>query len=358
MPKNPIMITRTPPATHTPRWQHSLATAIRDPATLARRLSLAPEHLPGMQAGHASFPIRVPESWLARIVPGEPKDPLLRQVLPLAEETDEVPGFVADPVGDHDALAAPGVVHKYAGRALLLTTGACAIHCRYCFRREFDYADHNPARDDWGPALDYLAAHPDIHEVILSGGDPLSQSDTRLARLVARLEAIPHLERLRIHTRLPVVLPERVDDALLGWLGQGRLQHVVVLHANHPREFAAPADRALERLRAIGITLLNQAVLLAGVNDDADTLVELQESGFRHDVLPYYLHCLDRTRGTAHFEVPPDRAAAIYREMHRRLPGYLLPRRVREIAGEPGKTPIAGIPADGETSFPDFYPDF
>ncbi len=358
MPTKPSILTRTSPATHTPRWQHSLAAAIRDPEALARRLGLAPEHLPGMQAGHTGFPIRVPESWLARIVPGDPADPLLRQVLPVTAETDEVPGFVADPVGDHNALAAPGVVHKYAGRALLLTTGACAIHCRYCFRREFDYAEHNPARDDWGPALEYLAARPDIHEVILSGGDPLSQSDSRLARLVARLEAIPHIQRLRIHTRLPVVLPERVDDALLGWLGQGRLQHVLVLHANHPREFAAPADRALERLRACGITLLNQAVLLAGVNDDADTLVELQETGFRHGVLPYYLHCLDRTRGTAHFEVAADRATALYREMHRRLPGYLLPRRVREIAGEPGKTAVNTRVNVDKSAFPDFYPDF
>jgi len=344
MPSKPVMITRTPPRTQppaagtTPAWQQALARALSDPQTLARRLGLPPSALPGMEAGHRLFRTRIPESYLARIRPGDPRDPLLLQALPQGRETEVHPGFVADPVGDHDALAAPGVVHKYHGRVLLLTTGACAIHCRYCFRREFDYADHNPAQDDWGPALAYIAEHTDIREVILSGGDPLSLTDARLARLVARLEDIPHVERLRIHTRLPVVLPERVDERLLGWLGQGRLRHVLVLHANHPREFAAPADAALERLRATGITLLNQAVLLAGINDSVDTLCALQETAFRHGVLPYYLHALDRTRGTAHFEVSAERTRALYAALHERLPGYLLPRLARETAGEPGKT--------------------
>lgn len=344
MPTKPVMITREPRGTQppgpraTPAWQQALARAIADPAALAARLGLPVADLPGLQVGHRLFRIRIPESYLARVRPGDPRDPLLLQALPDAREAVEAPGFVSDPVGDHDALAAPGLVHKYHGRVLLLTTGACAIHCRYCFRREFDYADHNPAREDWTPALDYIAAHPDIREVILSGGDPLSLSDTRLARLAQRLAAIPHLERLRIHTRLPVVLPERVDDRLLGWLGQGRLQHILVLHANHPREFAAPADAALERLRGAGVTLLNQAVLLAGINDDVETLAELQEAGFRLGVLPYYLHQLDRTRGTAHFEVPDHRASALYQALHARLPGYLVPRLAREIPGAAGKT--------------------
>ena len=344
MPTKPIIITREPRGTQpasepvAPTWQRALTQAVTDPEVLARRLGLAPQRLPGMRAGHRLFRTLVPESYLERIRPGDPHDPLLLQVLPQGEEARDQPGFVADPVGDHDALAAPGVVHKYHGRALLLATGACAIHCRYCFRREFDYAEHNPARDDWGPALAYIEQHPDIREVILSGGDPLALSDHRLARLAGRLAAIPHLERLRIHTRLPVVLPERVNDALLGWLGQGRLQHVLVLHANHPREFDAPADTALRRLHAAGIRLLNQAVLLAGINDDTDTLVTLQEAGFRLGVLPYYLHQLDRARGTAHFEVPQARAHELYRALHTRLPGYLVPRLVREIPGEPGKT--------------------
>ncbi len=353
MPTKPVMITRAPRGTQsstttgprtTPLWQQALARAIKDPETLLQRLGLPSTSLPSAQAGHRLFRTRIPESYLARMRPGNPDDPLLRQVMPRNEETHELPGFVSDPVGDHDALAAPGVVHKYHGRALLLTTGACAIHCRYCFRREFDYAEHNPAQDDWEPALDYIAGHPELHEIILSGGDPLALSDVRLKRLADRLAAIPHLQRLRIHTRLPVVLPERVDDALLTWLGQGRLQHVLVLHANHPREFAAPADAALRRLQAAGITLLNQAVLLAGVNDDVETLVELQEAGFRLGVLPYYLHQLDRTRGTAHFEVPDARAHALYQALHARLPGYLVPRLAREISGAPGKTLLALFP--------------
>ncbi len=337
MPTKPLMITRPERGTHTPAWQRALARAICDPHTLARRLNLPLAELPGMQRGDQLFRTRIPESYLARIRTGDPHDPLLLQALPQAREADATPGFVADPVGDHAALVAPGVVHKYHGRALLLTTGACAIHCRYCFRREFPYTEHNPAHQDWEPALGYLARHRDIEEVILSGGDPLTLSDRRLADLAERLAAIPHLQRLRIHTRLPVVLPERVDDALLGWLGHGRLQHVVVLHANHPREFEAPADTALARLRAAGVVLLNQAVLLAGINDAVDTLCELQQAGFRHGVLPYYLHLLDRTRGTAHFEVPPERARALYAALHARLPGYLMPRLAREVAGQAGK---------------------
>ncbi|WP_018868052.1 MULTISPECIES: EF-P beta-lysylation protein EpmB [unclassified Thioalkalivibrio] len=349
MSTKPVMITRTPRGTQpiqrnpaerlTPAWQQALASAIRDPETLARELELEPDRLPGLHAGHALFRVRVPRSYLARMRKRDPHDPLLLQVLPQNRETEEHPGFVADPVGDHDALAAPGLVHKYHGRVLLLTTGACAVHCRYCFRREFPYSEHNASQQDWSPALAYIKADISIREVILSGGDPLSLSDRRLADLARRLEAIPHLERLRIHTRLPVVLPERVDDQLLDWLGNGRLRHVLVLHANHPREFAEPAAPALARLRERGIALLNQAVLLAGINDDPDTLCELQEASFHHGVLPYYLHLLDRTRGTAHFEVPERRALELHQAMHARLPGYLVPRLVREIPGEPGKTP-------------------
>ncbi len=351
MPTKPIMITREPRGTQpsaprsTPVWQQALAGAIRDPDTLLQRLGLAPDAIPGMQAAHQLFRTRVPESYLARMRPGDAHDPLLLQALPRGEETHEQPGFTSDPVGDHDALVAPGLVHKYHGRVLLLTTGACAIHCRYCFRREFDYADHSPARDDWNAALAYIAGRPEIHEVILSGGDPLALSDQRLARLAERLADIPQLQRLRIHTRLPVILPERVDADLLGWLGQGRLQHILVLHANHPREFAAPADQALRRLAEAGVTLLNQAVLLAGINDDIDTLAALQETGFRLGVLPYYLHQLDRTRGTAHFEVSTDRARELYRALHARLPGYLVPRLAREIPGEPGKTLLTSSPS-------------
>jgi L-lysine 2,3-aminomutase len=338
VPTNPIMIPRAVAPAQTPAWQQALSRAITDPRQLLRRLDLDPALLPGMDRGHDLFRTRVPESYLARIRPGDPRDPLLLQVLPQGVEALERPGFVADPVNDAGAMAAPGLLHKYRGRVLLITTGACAIHCRYCFRRGFPYGAFSAVRD-WQPALEYIRGHPEVTEVILSGGDPLTLPDPRLADLLHRLEQIPHVSRLRIHSRLPIVLPERVDDGLLSWLGQGRLDHVLVLHANHPREFEAPADRALARLRAVRVTLLNQSVLLAGVNDDPETLCQLQEAGFAAGVLPYYLHLLDRVRGVGHFEVSESRAGTLHDAMRARLPGYLLPRLVREIPGAAAKMP-------------------
>ena len=339
MPTNPVMIPRASAQAQTPEWQKAWAQAVRDPHQLLLRLRLDPSLLEGMERGHGLFRVRVPESYLARIRPGDPRDPLLLQVLPQAAEALERPAFVRDPVGDANAMAAPGLLHKYRGRVLLITTGACAIHCRYCFRREFPYGDFSALRD-WQPALDYIRDHHDVSEVILSGGDPLALPDSRLAELLHLLERIPHLRRLRIHTRLPVVLPERVDDGLLSWLGKGRLQQVLVLHANHPRELDPPAGPALGRLRASGVALLNQSVLLAGVNDDLDTLCDLQEKCFAAGVLPYYLHLLDRVRGAAHFEVDEVGARQLHAGLRSRLPGYLVPRLVREVPGARGKVPI------------------
>jgi len=340
MPTNPVMITRARAQAQTPAWQQAWAGALRDPHQLLRRLGLDPTLAAGAAEAHGLFRLRVPESYLARIRPGDPHDPLLLQVLPQAAEALEQPGFVPDPVDDAAAMAAPGLLHKYHGRVLLIATGACAIHCRYCFRREFPYGEFGVLHDQMS-ALDYIRTHPDVTEVILSGGDPLALADHRLAELLERLERIPHLRRLRIHTRLPVVLPERVDDGLLSWLGQGRLQQVLVLHANHPREFDPPADVALNRLRASGVTLLNQSVLLAGVNDDLGTLCALQERAFAAGILPYYLHLLDPVRGAAHFEVPEARARQLHAGLASRLPGYLVPRLVREVPGAPGKVPLA-----------------
>jgi EF-P beta-lysylation protein EpmB len=318
-------------------WQTALAHAIRDPRILAQKLRLNVEDLRLGIDTEPDFQCLVPESYLARIRPGDPKDPLLLQVLPQTIERLPQSGFLADPVGDQAARAAPGLLHKYAGRALLITTGSCAIHCRYCFRREFPYGEFNTLRN-LEPALEYVHADPSIHEVILSGGDPLTLSDRRLGELLDRLEAIPHVQRLRIHTRLPVVLPERVDASLLQWLTAGRLQKIIILHANHAQEFAEPAHSALMKLKSTGIPLLNQAVLLAGINDDVTTLVELQEAGIALGVLPYYLHLLDRVHGAAHFEVSEAKALALYRELQARLPGYLVPRLVREIPGHYSKT--------------------
>lgn len=274
------------------------------------------------------------------MTPGDPHDPLLRQVLPVAEELVASPGFSTDPVGDMAARAGGGLLQKYRGRALLIATGACAVHCRYCFRRHYPYGDAQPARDDWSPVLDELARRPDITEIILSGGDPLSLSDQRLASLLEGLAALPRLRRLRIHSRLPVVLPARVTTGLVSLLADNRLATSLVLHANHPRELTATLGAALGPLRDAGVTLLNQAVLLAGVNDAAEVLADLSETLFDLGVLPYYLHQLDPVAGAAHFRVGEQRARALHRHLRDTLPGYLLPRLVQEVAGAAAKLPL------------------
>lgn len=323
-----------------PRWQQALAEAINDPVELLTLLELPKDFLPAYRDAVRQFPLRVPRSYVARMRKGDPADPLLRQILPLGEETSVVMGFVSDPVGDLKAMPVPGVLHKYRGRVLLITTGACGIHCRYCFRRHFPYADANPAPGAWQQALDYIAADSSITEVILSGGDPLAMPDHRLAELAAQLAAIPHLKRLRLHTRLPIVLPERIDAALLDWLGASPLQKIIVVHANHPNEIGVDTAQALGALRERGVTLLNQAVLLRGVNDSADVLVGLSETLFTAGVLPYYLHLLDKVQGAAHFEVSETTGLALMNELQSRMPGYLVPRLVRELSGSPAKKPI------------------
>ncbi|MCK6488759.1 MAG: EF-P beta-lysylation protein EpmB [Planctomycetes bacterium] len=323
-----------------PAWRSLLAGAVRDPDELWRLLALPADQLPAARRAAAAFPLLVPRGFLALIEPGRIDDPLLRQVLPLGAEGQDPPGFSADPLHEDGFAAVPGLIRKYASRALLVTTGACAVHCRYCFRREFPYQGLPRGRRWWAPALAWLAAHPEVDEVLLSGGDPLSLPDSQLAALAADLAAIPHLRRLRLHTRLPVVLPERVDERLLAWLGATRLRPVVVIHANHPRELAPAVVAACARLRAAGATLLNQSVLLAGVNDDAAVLAGLSLALFDAGVLPYYLHALDRVRGAGHFLVEDDPARALAAELAARLPGYLVPRLVREEPGRPHKVPV------------------
>jgi L-lysine 2,3-aminomutase len=330
--------TLVPAASPRAPWQVALADLIRDPAELLEVLRLDPGLLPAARRAAERFPLRVPRQFVARMRPGDPSDPLLRQVLPLDLEAEPTPGFTDDAVGDADALVSTGLLHKYRGRALLVATGACAVHCRYCFRRHFPYDDANASADRWQGALDYLAGHTDVSEVILSGGDPLTLSDRRLAGLADALAAIPHLRRLRVHSRLPVVLPERVDPHLVRWLTGTRLRPVMVIHANHANELDESVAAAVRRLREGGVPVLNQAVLLRGVNDDADALVALSERLFELGVMPYYLHLLDRVRGTAHFEVPETHARALHTAIAARLPGYLLPRLVREVPGAPGKT--------------------
>ncbi len=336
------MITRSAASRQPAAWQIELAQAVSDPQQLLRLLGLEQADI-ALRAPTRHFPLRVPRGYVARMRPGDPADPLLRQVLPLDAEDQLNPGFGKDPVGDLAALAGPGVLHKYQGRALVITTGACAIHCRYCFRRHFPYAEAQGRGADWAPVLDYLARDDSIEEVILSGGDPLALSDSRLAMLSEGLDRIAHLQRLRIHTRLPIVLPERVDADLLAWLGATRLKPVMVLHANHAQEFDAGVDTALARLRNAGVCLLNQSVLLRGVNDSVTALRALSERLFTADVLPYYLHLLDRVQGAAHFEVPEAQARALLLELAAQLPGYLLPRLVREQAGAATKQHVSLI---------------
>lgn len=335
------MILRTSVLRQTPApWQAALAQAITDPAELLNLLDLDPAWLPAARAAAALFPLRVPRGYVTRMRHGDPDDPLLRQVLPLGAELNEVAGFGDDPVGDRQAMVAPGVLHKYQGRVLLTATGACAIHCRYCFRRHYPYAQANAAADGWRLALDRIAVDPTVEEVILSGGDPLTLGDRRLGEFAAAAAAILHLKRLRIHTRLPIVLPERVDTGLLAWLRATRLKPIIVVHANHANEIDGSVRRALAALADAGVVLLNQSVLLRGVNDSADALVALSAKLFDAGVMPYYLHMLDRVRGAAHFEVDEARAGMIMAQVRTRLPGYLVPRLVREEAGAPAKTPV------------------
>lgn len=334
------MIPAKRPLAQPPRWQQLWREAVTDSRQLLAMLGLSGHAASLLPAGDAGFPLRVPRGFIARMRHGDPQDPLLLQVLPHRAELGEVPGFSDDAVGDLAARAAHGVLHKYRGRALLVATGSCAVNCRYCFRRHFPYAEQTAAAHHWSAALDYLRADPSISEVILSGGDPLSLSTAKLAELGAALTTIPHVRRLRIHSRLPIVLPERIDAEFTAWLADLPLQRVVVVHANHGNEIDSSVAAACARLREAGASLLNQSVLLAGVNDSVAALADLSECLIAAGVLPYYLHLLDRVRGTAHFEVPEPRARELMDALHRRLPGYLVPRLVREVAGAPGKVPI------------------
>ncbi len=322
------------------RWQQLWRQAIRDPAELLSRLGLDPVALGVSEAALQQFAQRVPEGFAGRMRHGDPHDPLLRQVLPINEEMRQVEGFSFDAVGDGAAKKATGVIQKYRGRALLVTTGSCAINCRYCFRRHFDYGTENAAKGGWQDAVQAIAEDPSIDEVILSGGDPLSLATHKLVELTDALRAIPHIRRLRIHSRLPIVLPERVDDELIAWLGSLPWPLAFVVHANHANEFDDSVDTAMALLRAAGVQLLNQAVLLRGVNDSVEALAALSERSFAAGVLPYYLHQLDKVEGVAHFEVDDARAKALLAALTARLSGYLVPKLVRELPGDPSKRPL------------------
>ncbi len=331
------MITQTVPCGD---WQPAGADLITDLAELRRVLDLPDTSSPDALAAADGFAVRVPRSYVARMRKGDPDDPLLRQVLASAEEVDVVPGYSADPLEERDSTPVPGILHKYHGRVLLMVTGACAVHCRYCFRRHFPYAEHVPGGERLARALDWLAGRDDIQEVILSGGDPLSVSDRRLRQLLDALAGIPHVQRLRIHTRQPVVMPERVSDGLLAMLAGWPGGRVMVLHANHARELDDSVRKACQQLAQAGVTLLNQAVLLKGVNDGLEQQLALANTLFDAGVMPYYLHQLDRVQGAAHFQVSDDAARRLHGQLQARLPGYLVPRLVQELPGAASKTAL------------------
>ncbi|CDZ76519.1 L-lysine 2,3-aminomutase [Legionella massiliensis] len=317
-------------------WQKILAQGFASVNELLEFLSLPPEL--GNQLAEKQFKTRVPRGFAARMQKGNPRDPLLLQVLASNEELEPIEGYVADPLAEKTVNPIEGLMHKYKGRVLLTFTGGCAVHCRYCFRRHFPYQENNPGRNGWQKVLDYIRQDQTIHEVILSGGDPLLASDKMFADFLQELQTIPHVQILRFHTRVPIVLPERINESLLSLLAETNLAKVVVLHANHPQELDENVQDACVALRQAGCHLLNQSVLLKGVNDKADVLADLSERLFICGILPYYLHVLDKVAGAAHFDLAEETALAIHSELQALLPGYLVPRLAREEAGKPHKT--------------------
>lgn len=334
------MITVKPHSPQISTWQSLWRQSIRDPKELLQVLGL--QGFAGNLSPQAEqqFGMRVPRGFVAKMRYGDINDPLLRQVFPLLDEQIQLPGFSRDAVGDLAARPQSGVLHKYQGRALLVTTGSCAINCRYCFRRHFPYAEETAAANQWQSAIAYLAEDTSISELLLSGGDPLSLSTAKLNSLTEQLAALQHIKRLRFHTRLPIVLPERIDDEFVAWLKALPFQLVFVLHANHANELDVAVAEAVHRIKGAGATVLNQSVLLNGVNDHTAALVALSERLFACGILPYYLHQLDKVEGATHFEVPLAQAKRMHAEMMAQLPGYLVPKLVQEIAGQSHKTPI------------------
>jgi len=321
-------------------WLIQLADVITDPDELLRLLKIdTDENLIAGGAAKRLFPLRVPRAFAARMQPGNPQDPLLCQVLTSQEEFIAAPGFSTDPLEEQSSVV-PGLLHKYRNRALLLVKGGCAVNCRYCFRRHFPYADNQGNKRNWQGALDYIAVHPELDEIIFSGGDPLMAKDHELDWLLAQLEAIPHIKRLRIHSRLPIVIPARITDTLSARFARSSLQILLVNHINHAQEIGDDFRHAMAQLRQANVTLLNQSVLLRGVNDNAQTLADLSNALFDAGVMPYYLHVLDKVQGAAHFMVSDEEARTIMRELLTLVSGYMVPKLAREIGGEPSKTPL------------------
>jgi len=319
-------------------WQQLLSHTINDPQQLIDLLELPQDFLQGAINGAREFALKVPQPYLSKIKKGDLNDPLLRQVLPINTETEQVSGYITDPLAEMDANHHDGLIHKYTGRVLIIMTGACAINCRYCFRRHFPYQENRLGPEQWQQVVDYLKSDTSISEVIFSGGDPLATSDERLEKMITDLERIPHLKRLRIHTRLPVVIPQRITPKFISILQSSRFDNVMVLHVNHPNEIDHQTSELVTQLKTANVTVLNQSVLLKGVNDCVETLQHLSEKLFHSGILPYYLFTLDPVQGAHHFNISDEHAIEIFAKLQALLPGYLLPKLAREIPDRPSKT--------------------
>ncbi len=324
-------------------WQKELAQGFKNPDELLDYLALSPDVMGLSKAAHQAFPMRVPRSFAAKMIKGKSDDPLLYQVLPISDEILSTPGYLYDPLqesnqANHRPL--PGLLHKYASRVLLTATGVCAINCRYCFRRHFEYSANRLGNKELAAIIDYIQSDKTIREVILSGGDPLLLNDQLLKNIITQIEAIPSVEILRFHTRVPIVLPQRITPEFISLLKNTRLHTICVVHCNHPNELDEQTRAYLLPLREAGTHLLNQSVLLKNVNDDIDTLCRLSYKLLETGILPYYLHLLDKVQGAAHFDVEEQKAIELHQEMREQLPGYLLPRLVREVPGELSKVPV------------------
>ncbi|RTZ13866.1 EF-P beta-lysylation protein EpmB [Vibrio aquaticus] len=320
-------------------WLKQLANGISDPAKLLKELEIDPTPWQNGFDARKLFAQRVPQSFVDRMEKGNPFDPLLRQVLPLSEEFEIHEGYSNDPLEEQNN-SVPGLLHKYHNRALMIVKGGCAINCRYCFRRHFPYDDNKGSKTVWQQSLDYVQTHPEIDEIILSGGDPLMAKDSELTWLIDRIADIPHVKRLRIHSRLPVVIPARITNELVDVLDRTRLQAILVTHINHAQEINQELRESLTKLKSIGVTLLNQGVMLKGVNDSVDAQVALSQSLFDAGVLPYYLHVLDKVQGAAHFNISDQQAKQIMAGVMEKVSGYLVPKLTREIGGRTSKTPL------------------
>ena len=334
------MITQNTPFREALSWLDYLAEATNDPEKLLEQLNLPKERFKQDIAARRLFPLRVPQPFIEKMEKGNPHDPLFLQVMSSQQEFFQTAGFSRDPLQEQQS-AVPNILHKYHNRVLLMVKGGCAINCRYCFRRHFPYQDNKGNKQNWQTALDYIAQHREIEEVIFSGGDPLMAKDHELDWLLTALEQIEHVKTVRIHTRLPVVIPQRITSQLCQRLQQSRLNKVLVTHINHPNEIDRTLAMYLDRLRAANVVLLNQSVLLKGINDNAEVLKKLSDKLFSVGVLPYYLHLLDKVQGAGHFYLDDQQALAIYRQLQKISSGYLVPKLAREIAGEPNKTLIS-----------------